>query len=172
MVFLDTDGDGKKEIVFGTKYNTIYALNAKDGTCKWETNVGDEITVLKLITDHASGEAVILAATEAGDLFKFDRAGRRLIAAGLGSAGIAGMEVIANPGKKRNDIVLALRDGQVLVCDDTEFLVRGARRLGEPLTGLMLGPEKDGNWKVFAVSNKTVHTLEYYPYYLRRMRTD
>ncbi|MHB9029672.1 MAG: hypothetical protein ACYC9O_12965, partial [Candidatus Latescibacterota bacterium] len=40
MVFLDTDGDGNKEIVFGTKYNTIYALNARDGACKWETNVG------------------------------------------------------------------------------------------------------------------------------------
>jgi outer membrane protein assembly factor BamB len=172
MVFVDTDGDQKKEIVFGTKFNTVYAVNARDGARKWQANVGDEITALRLITDHASGETMLLVATEAGDLFKFDRTGRRLLAAGFGSTGIAGMEVISNPEKKRNDIVLALRDGRLLVCDDSGFLVRAAADTGTPLTGLMIFPGRDGERMVYAVSNRGIHAAGYYPYYLRKMRAD
>ncbi|MHB9031373.1 MAG: hypothetical protein ACYC9O_21600, partial [Candidatus Latescibacterota bacterium] len=122
--------------------------------------------------DHASGEPMLLAATEAGDLFKLDRAGRRLGSACFGTEGIIGMEVIAHPEKKRNDVVLATRSGGVLVCDDDTLLVRASGNLEMPLTGLMLGPEKDGGRMVYAVTARGVNVLGYYPYFLRKMRTD
>ncbi len=171
MVFLDVDGCGKKEIVFGTKYNTVYALKASDGSCVWEANVGDEVAALRVVTNHAHGKPEILVATGAGDLVRLDRSGQRLGAAGLDAEGIVSLEVMAHPEHKRNDIVVALRDGRVLVCDDS-FLVRASASLGVPLNGLALGGERDGVRMIYAVSGPEIRVLGYYPYFLRKMRTD
>jgi len=50
MIFLDVDKDGKKEIIFGTKSNKMFALTADKGVTKWAANVGDEVTRYPLIS--------------------------------------------------------------------------------------------------------------------------
>ena len=172
MAFIDTDRDGKKEIVFGTKYNTVYALRAENGACVWEANVGDEVTALREIANHSTGEPEILVATEAGDLFRYDRSGRRIDSMGVGSA-ITDMLVIPAPSWKRNDIVLSTRDGRVVVCDDASFLVRASVTVGsEPLKGLALGGKTGNEENIRAVSDRGVSVLRYHPFNLRKMRTD
>ncbi len=104
MLFLDADRDGSKEVVFGTKYNRVYALRLKDGSTVWQANVGGEVRCLASFIDPASGEARIAAGTEAGDVVVIDRRGRRLARTALDSP-IAGLAVAAPSGAEvRGDL--------------------------------------------------------------------
>jgi len=124
MVFLDTDGDGRKEIVFGTKYNRVYALDAADGAKKWTAVLGDEVTAVRTITDPATGKTCVLAGTDAGEVVKLDGQGNRLGLLKL-SDGVSDLAVLEYPGQARSDIVAALRDGGVVICDQ-DLLVRAS----------------------------------------------
>ncbi len=123
MVFLDTDGDGIKEIIFGTKFNRIYALAAADGATKWTAVLDDEVTVIDTMTDPATGEEFILAGTDAGEVVKLNRRGRRVRTLTL-SGGITGLQVgelsgteekryrRLDPGRRRRRLRPGFRDSR------------------------------------------------------------
>jgi len=168
MVFLDTDGDGRKEIIFGTKHNCIYALDAADGATKWSAVVGDEVTAIRTMRDPATGEDCILAATDAGELEKIDRKGKRLGFLRL-SSGITDLAVLEYPKQSRSDVVVALGNGGVVVCDH-DLLVRGSTVCGAPLKAISLAG-KDGEANLlYAISEKSITLLKYQPYFLRKSR--
>ena len=168
MVFLDTDGDGIKEIIFGTKFNRIYALDAADGATKWTAVLDDEVTVIDTMTDPATGEEFILAGTDAGEVVKLNRRGRRVRTLTL-SGGITGLQVVSYPGQKRSDIAVSTRDGGVVVFDQ-DFEIRAAAALDRELAGLALADEQEGVNRYFAVSDRSVILLGYRPFFLRKSR--
>ncbi|OGD23018.1 MAG: hypothetical protein A2W03_04570 [Candidatus Aminicenantes bacterium RBG_16_63_16] len=168
MVFLDTDGDGIKEIIFGTKFNRVYALSAADGATKWEAVLDDEVTVLEKMTDPATGEEYILAGTDAGEVAKLNRRGRRVRSVTL-SGGITNLKVMGYPGKKTNDIAASTRDGAVVIFDQ-DFEIRASAALERSLSGLIPGGRKGEMSSLFAVSDHSVALLEYQPYFLRKSR--
>lgn len=169
MLSLDTGNDGKQDVVFGTLANTVTALDLASGATKWEVNVGDEVTVLQKMKDPTDGEPVLLVATDAGDLFKYSRSGKRLQALNL-EAGITDMKVIPYPDHRRDDIVLSMRNGEVVICDDS-FRVRAVLAASEdPLMGVSVGQWLDGKAVIYAVSQKGIHTSSYHPFFLRPSR--
>ncbi len=169
MVFLDTDGDGRKEIVFGTKYNRVYALDAANGATKWAAVLGDEVTAVRTMTDPASGKPCLMVATDAGDLVKLDRQGNRLGRLELPS-GISDLLILEYPGRSRGDVVAALRDGGVVVCDH-ELLVRAAAACAGALTALSPAGKEGGAELFYGVGDEAVTLLNYRPYFLRKSRT-
>ena len=169
MLFTDTDGDGQKEIVFGTKYNRVYALSAADGATRWSAVVDDEVTVMKNMTDPASGEDCILAGTDAGTLIKLDRRGKRTGRLTL-SSGIADVAVIEHPDPKRSDIIVSTRDGGVVVCNQ-DLQVRAALDSGDSTLTAVLpaGSERETNL-VYGIFDRSVCLLRYRSYLLRPSR--
>ena len=169
MLFVDTDHDGEKEIVFGTKYNRVYALNAKDGSTEWEANVGDEVTVMKEIDDPPTGEKRIVVATEAGDLIMLDRTGKRLDMISFGS-GISDMETIAYAEQGRNDIIVSTRDSRIIICDD-DFLIRASFTVrNASLKGFIMGGKSGEAHLIYCVSDKKIYVMKYLPYFVRKSR--
>ena len=140
MVFADTNLDGKGEIVFGTGYNSVYALRAEDGRREWKALVGDAVTVIKAMEAPGTGEAQFLVGTSGGDLVKLNRRGER-IGRIEWESGITGLEVIRPPACNRRDIAVSTEDGSVFVCDET-FGIRASFHppVPEPIIGLRAGP--------------------------------
>jgi hypothetical protein len=169
MVFLDTDGDGRKEIVFGTKYNRVYALDAADGVTKWSAILGDEITAVRTMRDPETGEDCILAGTDAGELVKFDRRGKRLGWLRLPDR-IMDLAVLEYSGQARSDVAAALADGGVIICDH-DLLVRASAVLPAGLNGLSPAGKDREAYFLYGISEKSVTMLKYQPYFLRKSRT-
>lgn len=172
MAFLDTDRDGVKEVVFGTKYNTIYALDARTGAMKWEANVGDEVTAVRHVNGRTENETLIAVTTDSGDIVLFDRSGGKVRSTTLAS-GIADIGMLPLPGMKRTDIVAGMRDGGVAVLDDRSLLARAALApSGTPVKGIIYSG-KDGDGEVFfTVGSTRIDTVRYRPHDLWKMRTD
>ena len=168
MVFVDTDGDGKKEIVFGTKYNRVYALSAADGAIRWSTVVDDEVTVVKAMTDPSSGEECILVGTDAGTLLKLDCKGKRMGCLSF-ACGISDLSVLEYPERKRKDIVVSIRGG-VVVCNH-ELQVRASADTGDSEPSPIFPAGREGEIILFYVaSQRFVCLLQYQPYFLRPSR--
>jgi hypothetical protein len=169
MLFVDTDGDGQKEIVFGTKYNRVYALSAADGATRWSAVVDDEVTVMKKMTDPASGGECILVGTDAGTLIKLDRTGKRAGSLTLAS-GIADMAVLEYPDRNRSDIIVSTRGGNVVVCNH-ELQVRAALDTGDCTLSAVLPAGREGEKNLFyGIFDRSVCLLQYQPYFLRPSR--
>ena len=169
MLFLDTDLDGEMDIVFGTKSNRVYALDAADGSTKWDANVGDEVTVMKEMNEPRTGEKRIVVATDAGYLIMLDRTGRRLNMISFGS-GISDLEIVAYPENGRNDIIISTVDGRIIICDD-DFLIRASMTPGNsPLKGIIMGVKAPDGHIFYCVSDYGIHLLKYNPYFLKESR--
>ena len=128
----------------------------------------DEVTVLEKMTDPATGEEYILAGTDAGEVAKLNRRGRRVRSVTL-SGGITNLKVMGYPGKKTNDIAASTRDGAVVIFDQ-DFEIRASAALERSLSGLIPGGRKGEMSSLFAVSDHSVALLEYQPYFLRKSR--
>lgn len=167
VVFLDTDGDGAKEVVFGTASNQVIALDAADGRTKWMTRVGDAVTALKVIGTPA-GREEILASTEAGELYALDRAGRVLRWTSFGS-GITAMEPDA-AGPEGGQIFLGLADGRLVMCH-ASFLPKAMMKTGgEPVRGIRISREEGDRRIIRAVTDRRVLRLSCPVYALRPSR--
>jgi outer membrane protein assembly factor BamB len=169
MVFVDTDGDGEKEIVFGNESHSVYAMNAADGKTKWKAQVGDKVSAMRILgAGTASGER-ILTATEAGEVYIFDRRGLREMMKTLGS-GITGLEVIRYKSHPREDLLLSTDDGRVAVYD-TNFVPKASLRAGiGRVKALFLTEGPAGDQSIFAVGSGAVVEVRYKPYFLRLSR--
>jgi outer membrane protein assembly factor BamB len=169
MVTLDTDNDGKQEVIFGTKANTIYAMDIANGTPKWQANVGDEVTAIETLGGKHTGENSLLVATAAGEIFEYDRTGRRLQQHDFGS-GIIDLHVVRYKDRQRSDIVLTLQGGSVIVCDNT-FRVRATFHTGggQPL-GTALGQSSETQTILYEVLPDSIRTAAYLPYFLKPSR--
>ena len=169
MVLVDTDNDGGDDIVFGTQFNWVCALDADNGATKWKITVGDAVTVMKVMDDPLTGQKRILVATEAGELYMLDRTGKKLNMITFGSE-ISDIEILTFPDKKRNDILLSTRDGRIIICDHN-FLIRASFMVENvPLKGIVMGPEVGKTHQFFCASDKKVHFLQYRPYFKRMSR--
>jgi outer membrane protein assembly factor BamB len=169
MVFIDTDGDGEKEIVFGNESHSVYAMNAADGRTKWKAQVGDKVSVMRILGAGTQAGERILTATEAGEVCVFDRHGRREKMKSLGS-GVTGLEVIRYDKQPREDILLSTEDGRVAVYDG-EFVPRASLGAGIGRVNSLFLAERPGkDPRVFAVGDREVLEIRYKPYFLRLSR--
>jgi outer membrane protein assembly factor BamB len=169
MVFVDTDGDNEKEIVFGNESHTIYALSAADGKTKWETQVGDKVSVIKILAGGRGRGERILAGTEAGEVYLLNVRGRRLMMNSLGS-GITGLEVINYEQRARPDVLFSTADGRVGVFDDG-FVFRASLDTGMgPIKSIFLARRTDGEERFYAVGGRQILEISYRPYFLRPSR--
>jgi outer membrane protein assembly factor BamB len=169
MVFVDVDGDGNKDIVFGNEYQSVYALSAADGRTIWKAQVGDKVSVMKVLEAGEGGEERILVATDAGEIYILDRRGRRLRMASLGS-GITGMEVIRHERQGRQEIVVSTDDGRVAVCDD-RLMVRASLATGAGrLLGVYPAGRSGSELRFYAVAADKVFEIVYHPFFLRPSR--
>jgi outer membrane protein assembly factor BamB len=167
MVFVDTDGDGAKEIVFGNDSHTVTAMNAADGRVKWRAQVGDKVSVMKLLGERAAAGAGgrILAATEAGEVYIFDKSGRREAMMSLGS-GVTGLEVMSFGTQARDDVLFATGDGRLAVYD-ADFVPRGSLEAGiGRLNGVFPAKSGDKDRSFYAVGGRGIVEVRYRPYYL------
>lgn len=169
MVFVDTDGDGDTEIVFGNESHSVYAMNAADGTTKWKAQVGDKVSVMKILGAGTDAGVRILTATEAGEVYIFDRHGRREMIKFLGS-GITGMEIINDESHPREDILLSTEDGRLAVYDG-DFTPRASLRTGiGRVNALFLTKSVGKDRTFFAVGGREILEVRYKPYFLRLSR--
>jgi outer membrane protein assembly factor BamB len=168
MLFLDADSDGSKEIIFGTKYNRVYCLRLKGGATVWEANVGDEVRVVRQFINPASGEARIAAATEAGEIVLLDRLGRRLARAGLPAA-VAAMELLPRAGRDRIVLLVATADGKIFAFDET-LGRRASLDLGGEVRAIVPLPAGEGADHFLVLSEKTVQSINYINYSIRKSR--
>jgi outer membrane protein assembly factor BamB len=171
MVFVDTDGDGEKEIVFGNESHSLYAMNAADGRTKWKAQVGDKVSVMKLLGGGAGegGGERILAATEAGEVYIFSRRGRRELMMSLGS-GVTGLEVVSYGPQAREDILLTTDDGRVAVYD-AGFVPRASLAAGVGrVNAVFPAGNRGADRRFYAVGGRGVLEVMYKPYFLRPSR--
>jgi outer membrane protein assembly factor BamB len=169
MVFVDVDGDGNKDIVFGNEYQSVYALDASDGHTIWKAQVGDKVSVMKLLEAGEAGEERILVATDAGEIYILDRRGRRLRMTVLG-AGITGMEIVPHEPQGRREIVVSTDDGRVAVCDD-KLMVRASLATGAGrLMGIYPALRSGSQLKFYAVAANRIFEIAYQPLSLRPSR--
>jgi len=195
MVFVDVDDDGDREIVFGTKYNRVYALEPKDGAKRWETNVGGEVTVMKtFLKPHpltpsplaergkdgsqdvrfpfaspSDGSVIIAVGTDNGDLVLLDRHGRCINTASFDSA-ITDLCILSREGISRVDIALSTEDGRVIICDDT-LEVRASQSLGDRAIGRIITKGfAENEYTFYVTTEKSITELRYHPYYLKKSR--
>jgi len=162
MVFVDTDLDGDREIVFGTKYDRIYALEASDGKTRWSVNVGDEVTVIRDFTDRGTGETEILAGTAAGDLVLLDRRGRKLGSVSLGG-GVSDIEVLDFADRNANRFVVATSEGRMFVCDRGLRMRASLHVPGSAFRDIVIADESEDEVRFWCVTGKSVLSLEYHP---------
>ncbi|OGD21428.1 MAG: hypothetical protein A2W03_15315 [Candidatus Aminicenantes bacterium RBG_16_63_16] len=169
MVFVDTDGDGEKDIVFGNESHTVYAMNAADGRTKWKAQVGDKVSVMKLLGGAAVGGERIIAATEAGEVYVFNKGGRREAMMSLGS-GVTGLEVISNGPQAREDVLLSTDDGRLAVYG-ADFIPRGSLDAGIGRVNTVFAAGGGGADRTFyAVGGSGIIEVRYRPYFLRPSR--
>ena len=169
MVFIDTDGDGEKEIVFGNESHSLYALGAVDGRTKWKAQVDDKVSVMRLLGAGGASDERIMAATEAGEVSVFDRQGRRQMRQSLGS-GITGMEVLSYASSSRQDVLLSTEDGRLAVYDDA-FVPRASVRAGiGPIKNLLVANDKGNKISLYAVGGRDIVEVSYKPYFRRLSR--
>ena len=169
MVFVDTDGDNSREIVFGTKYNSMYALEPEDGVTIWTANVGGEVTVMKTMTCLRDNTELILVGTDSGNLFIYDRTGKRLNSIDFGN-GITDVEVLNRPEKGRTDIAVSTDDGRLIICDD-RLLIRASHYLeGSTIKDIVLQGFSEGDFTFHVVTGAGVEFMKYHPYYLKKSR--
>jgi outer membrane protein assembly factor BamB len=167
MVFLDADEDKVKDVVFGTKYNRIYALDVQDGKTKWVANAGDEVNVLENLEDLVKGVRGIAAGTGGGDIVRFSAKGKRLGALYLGQS-IVDMKKIAYPEKGRIDIIALLGDGSVVVADHNLKLLAFKQSAMKPLK---LACHQKGNAvHITVVGRNKIKELTYLPFFRRSSR--
>jgi hypothetical protein len=127
------------------------------------------VNALRTAIDAGSGEPRILVATDGGDVFEYDRRGRRLRSLHLESA-ITDVAVIPYAAHQRNDVVLSTRNGSVIVSDGS-FRIRAAwSRDDRPWMGIRLGAVSNGQRTIYAVTEKGIQVLDYQPFFLRDSR--
>lgn len=168
MLFLDADRDGAKEVIFGTRYNRVYALRLSDGSTVWEANVGDEVRCLKGFVDPESGDDRIIVGTESGDVVVLDRRGRRRARVELGSP-IVGLEIMAFPEFAAVEFLAGSADGRVEVFDD-RLGVRGALDLGRGLRAIAPSGPRRGPPRFLLLSEKMLQSIDYIHDRLRKSR--
>jgi hypothetical protein len=169
MIFLDADGDGADEIVFGNEHGTVTAVEAEDGQVVWQAQLGDGVTALASVADPKSGACFIFAATEAGELYKLAARGGRLGWTTLES-GITAISVIPYTAERRVDIVLGTVDGRLIVLDQ-DFVPRAAGTAGGPVQLVHAGAAgSDGTVLIHVAHDHGVHVFRYRPYFLRPSR--
>lgn len=166
MLFADMNGDGARDIVFGTLSNRLFAVHAADGRKIWEANTGDEVTAVRLFDDPRTREKRLAVATGAGDVFVYSIAGKRLRAASLGSR-VTGMAVLEPGDPGRVDFACATQAGQIAVLD-SELLVRGSMHVEDDLIDVIPGARDGRFYELHAVGRKGVCVLRYEATYLRK----
>ena len=133
----DLDGDGIKEIIYGTGDNWVYAVRPADGAVVWEANVGGEVRGLFVGDLDGDGEACAIAGGEYGDLFRFDREGRRMWWKEIGEE-IHCMAFGDVNGDGRSEIVVGVDGDRIEVYDgDGEFL--GGERVAGGVKEIRVG---------------------------------
>ena len=168
MLSFDANGDGKKDLLFGTLSNDVYALNVSDGHRIWKINAGDEITRLMNFTDPQSGEQRLLVANGYGSLILCDRAGKRLSRIELGHK-ITDLLVLPE-SKGRADIIVATAGGIKIV--DHLLALRGTISSGNNLYQklFLLTNSNTDSYRFAAAGKQSVDYFEYHPSFLRNSR--
>ena len=173
MVFMDTDLDGAREIVFGTRYNRVYALNAADGVTKWTANVGDEISAMHTYIDPLSGDCMLLVGTDAGDIFLLDRSGKRLQSFSLGGSfcgKISDIETLTGQKNETVAIVASTVDGLVIVLDD-RFQVKASYTVDNvTVRGISVFSVTEKTQRFFVITDNAVFSMTYTPHVLKKSR--
>ena len=170
MVFLDADRDGRQDIVFGTRYNRVYAVDALSGAIKWTENVGDEAAALLRVDDAATGEAGVAVGTAGGDLVLLSARGARLGALAFGRP-VADLKALAIAGKGRTDIAVLFSDGCAAVVDrDLKVRAFHSGALMEKPLALVCGQAENGVFKLNIVTSQRIVGLEYRPHFRRATR--
>ncbi|MBN1290833.1 MAG: PQQ-like beta-propeller repeat protein [Candidatus Latescibacteria bacterium] len=168
MVFTDTDGDRDREIVFGTKSNSIFALEPKDGVTNWKANVGGEVTVMKLFPSTNNGEETILVGNDAGDMFMYNRRGERLSSIDIGNS-ISDIEIFEPQSDFGRDILSSTQDGRLLVCD-SKFRIRASYNLEESTIIDIAAQNYKKNMSFYVITTKSVLLMEYQPHNQKKSR--
>lgn len=159
LAFADVDNDGRMEIVFGTKYNRVYAVKADDGRLVWSANVGAEVVALHPVPEG------FMTVTTAGDLVLLGKEGARKGSLSL-SAPIKTSRVMTGP-EGRTEAVVLLADGGVAVIDENLRLRAFAPKAAEQPQDAVLFRNKDGKWLVAAIGEKAIAVFPY-PRHSRR----
>lgn len=115
--FQDVDGDNRREILFSTRHDRVYAVEQDHAGLLWQADVGDEALCLLALDTSRNNGPVSLVGTAGGDVVLLNRSGRRLNTLALGSA-IRSLEKAAAPLPGRTDAVVLLFNGHVAVVDD------------------------------------------------------
>ncbi|MCE5251789.1 PQQ-like beta-propeller repeat protein [bacterium] len=169
MVFADTNGDGNEEVVFGTKYNRIYALEPATGKTQWNANTGGEVTVMKTLTTSHDGMTAILVGTDAGDIILYNLKGERIRAVSLGR-GITDIKVFPATQHRRTDIAAGTEDGRIVVLDE-DFRVRAGLSLeNAAVKQILAGEYASEQYEFSVVTDRSIQVMSYHPYYLKKSR--
>lgn len=165
MTFFDADGDGKRDLIFGTLSNHVYAVNAADGKKIWEINAGGEVTVIKQFEEPGTSNLRLLVANDAGDISVFDNNGKRLHRALLGSY-VTDIRILPVEGG-RTDIAVTTRGGDLVVLDDS-LLVRAAHHFDKPVESVDLIGREGPVFQLMVTGNDFVQRIDYEAFFLRK----
>ena len=168
MVFTDTDGDKEREIVFGTKSNTMYSLEPENGKKNWEANVGGEVTVMRLFRSQKESEEKILVGNDAGEMFMYSKTGERLKSIDFGN-GISDIEVFEKQQEYRRDILTSTYDGRLTVCDK-DFHVQASHNIENASVIDVVSQNYDKDMSFYVVTKKGVYLMKYKPNYQKKSR--
>ncbi len=104
MQLCDIDGDGVREIIYGTADGWIYAVKPQDGTGVWHINIAGEVRGLAVFPD------ILIGANEYGRLYGFGHRGEMLWQAQAAEW----IRAVVPVGKHS---VIAAENGQLLAYD-------------------------------------------------------
>ncbi|MBL8027414.1 MAG: PQQ-binding-like beta-propeller repeat protein [Fibrobacteres bacterium] len=160
--FIDVNMDKKKEIVFSTKNDRVYAVSAEHGDLLWQTNVGDEALSLITIDRSRSGSAVSIAGTSSGDIVLLDCNGKRLNSISLGSPVLSLLKV-ASPKMNRSDIAVLLGNGKLLIVDDLLKIRAQFSEAGFPVKRIYQIDSKEGEVRLALVGERNIKYIRHTP---------
>ena len=169
LTFMDVNNDKRDEIIFGTKYNRLYAVDNADGRMIWSANAGEEVTALERLDITAKGVPLLIAGNAAGDLILLNRDGTRAGCVSFNSP-VVSLSLIPYPDKHRTDIAVLFGDGSAAVVDDG-LKVR-AHYTGEGVAPLKLICLKQGekDHQICIVTRERLVKINYRPYFRKECR--
>lgn len=128
MRLLDVDGDGVREIVYGTADGWIYAVRPRDGAEVWRLNIAGEVKGLAPYGDR------VITANEFGELYAIGYDGA-IVWRTCAAEWIGGVEAV-------EDCLIVAAPPDMLLVYDMDGVCIGSRRMDGAIRGMR--PCKDG----------------------------
>ena len=136
MEIADINGDGKREIIIGTRRGNLHAIAPDREGYLWSRTLGHEVSGCQVL--HTPSGSIVVAGCQSGFVVAYDGSGRKAWATSVG-APVLFLDTIGDDV----GLVAALRDGTLVQLDVAGNTVHHANLASVPTAICVVGEAHD-----------------------------